>query len=172
METNRILRAFTLNVNDNLKLALEIEEMELASLEENGEEWQPGGSDLEVKVLGLGVKALSVKYKLKSHNPEIIGLFGGPPGIRQNFTGRKLIISEEDGSEHEHAVDINGRLAKLSPENMKGGKATGYDHEIQGIWNYTEYWDARPMHRFSYKKGGWDIWNFQTINAGRRRILF
>jgi len=28
------------------------------------------------------------------------------------------------------------------------------------------------MHRFSYKLGGWDIWNFEPVNTNRRRILF
>lgn len=171
-EALRILRGFTLVANDNINLALEIEEMELATLEEHAETYQPGGSDLEVEITGTGVKALSVKFKLKSHTPEIIGLFGGPPGIRQNWTGRKLVVSEETGKEHEHAIDIQGRLSKVGAESMKGGKPTGYDHEIKGIWTYTEYWDGKPMHRFAFKRGGWDIRNFVPINTARRRILF
>lgn len=172
MGAQRFLRGFTLYINDNINLALEIEELQLAELEEQKDPFQPGGSDMEIDITGLGVKAFTLKAKLKSHTPEVIGLFGGPPGIRHNITGKKLVISEEDGQEHEHAVDMKSRMIKLGSEAMKGGKATGYDMEFGSTWTYTEYWDGRPMHRFAFKRGGWDIWNFQQINAGRRSILF
>lgn len=170
--TLRIIRGFTLYVNDATNLALDIETMKLPTLEEKTESFQPGGSDMEINITGLGVKAFTMPFKLKSHTPETIGLFGGPAGRRFPFTGRTLVISEEDGEEHEHAVDVLGRLSKIEPEEMSGGKASSYDHEINGVWTYTEYWDNRIMHRFSVKKGGWDIWNFQEINTTRRRVLF
>lgn len=172
MSILRVVRGFTLYVNDNLNLALDIDTMQLPSLEEITEEFQPGGSDIETEITGLGTKAPTAKFKLLSHTPEVIGLFGGAPGIRNNFTGKKLVISEEDGSEHEHAIDMLGRLTKIEGEQLKGGKPTGYDHQIGGIWTYTEYWDSRVMHRYSFKKGGWDIRNFQPVNEGRRRVLF
>ncbi|GAA0599979.1 phage major tail tube protein [Paenochrobactrum glaciei] len=172
MQALRILRGFTLNVNDNIKLALEIETLKLASLEEIMEEFQPGGSDLQTNITGLGTKALAIPFKVKSHNPELIGLYGGEPGKRHNFTGRKLVISEEDGSTHEHAVDVLGRLTKVDSEEMSGGKASGFDHEINGIWNYTEYWDNRILHRFNFKLGGWVVRNYEPVNSDRRRILF
>ncbi|CUW99284.1 phage major tail tube protein [Agrobacterium genomosp. 2] len=170
--TLRIIRGFTLNVNDNINLALDIETLKLPALEEITETFQPGGSDMELDITGLGIKALTMPFKLKSHTPETLALFGGPAGVRQNWTGKKLVISEEDGTEHEHSIDVTGRLSKVEGESMAGGKATGYDHEIKSIWSYTEYWDGRVMHRFSFKKGGWDIWNYQAINSTRRSILF
>ena len=172
MSSLRIVRGFTLNVNDNLNLALDIETMKLPPLEEITETFQPGGSDMEIDIAGLGVKALSLQFKLKSHTPDTIGLFGGAPGIRQNFTGKKLIISEETGKEHEHAIDVVGRLSKIDGEELSAGKATGYDHEIKSIWSYTEYYDNRVMHRFNFKRGGWDVRNFEPVNNARRQILF
>jgi P2 family phage contractile tail tube protein len=170
--TLRIVRGFTLYVNDTVNLALDIETLKLPTLEEITETFQPGGSDMEVEIGGLGVKALTMPFKLKSHTPETIGLFGGPAGTRHNWTGKKLVVSEEDGKEHEHAIDVTGRLAKVEGEALAGGKATGYDHEVKSIWSYTEYWDGRVIHRFNMKKGGWDIWNFQSINTTRRSMLF
>ncbi len=170
--TLRIVRGFTLRVNDDTNLALDIETLKLPALEEIMETFQPGGSDMEVEIAGLGVKAFTMPFKLKSHTPETIGLFGGAPGIRQSFTGKKLVISEEDGTEHEHAIDVVGRLSKIEGEQLEAGKATGYDHEIKSIWSYTEYWDSRVMHRFNFKLGGWDIRNFQPVNTARRRVLF
>lgn len=170
--TLRIIRGFTLYVNDTVNLALDIETMKLPTLEEITETFQPGGSDMEIEIAGLGVKALTLPFKLKSHTPETIGLFGGAPGVRLPFTGKKLIISEEDGAEHEHAVDVRGRLSKVEGEEMSAGKATGYDHEIKSVWDYTEYWDGRVMHRFNFKLGGWQIRNFQAVNTSRRNILF
>ena len=168
----RILRGFTLYANDSINMALEIDTLRLPTLEEITETFQPGGSDMAIELTGLGVKELTMAFKLKSHTPELLGLFGGAPGIRNNFTGKKLIVSEEDGSEHEHAIDVTGRISKIDGEEMSGGKPSGYDHEIKSIWTYTEYWDSRIMHRFSFKKGGWDIRNFQPVNEGRRRVLF
>lgn len=170
--TLRIVRGFTLYVADTVNLALDIETLKLPTLEEISEAFQPGGSDMEVEITGLGIKALSMQFKLKSHTPETLGLFGGPAGVRRSFTGKKLVISEEDGKEHEHAIDVTGRLSKIEGESMQGGKATGYDHEIKSIWTYTEYWDSRVLHRFNLKKGGWDIWNYQPVNTTRRSVLF
>lgn len=168
----RIIRGFTLHVRDNLNLALQIETLKLPTLEEITETFQPGGSDMEVEVAGLGVKALTMPFKIKSHTPETLALFGGAPGVRIPFTGKKLVVDEEDGTEHEHAIDVTGRLAKIEGEQLAAGKATGYDHEIKSIWTYTEYWDSRVMHRFNFKRGGWDIRNFEPVNETRRRILF
>jgi uncharacterized protein len=170
--TLRIMRGFTLIANDNVNFVLDIETMKLPTLEEITETFQPGGSDLEIEIGGLGVKALSLEFKLKSHTPESLALFGGAPGVRNSFTGKKLVISEEDGKEHEHAIDVQGRLNKIDGEALAAGKATGYDHTIGSIWTYTEYWDSRVMHRFNFKKGGWDIRNFEPVNDSRRRILF
>lgn len=172
MSSLRIVRGFTMVANDTNNLALDIETMKLPTLEEITETFQPGGSDLEIEIAGLGVKALALQFKLKTHSPTIIGLFGGPAGQRRNFTGKKLVISEEDGSEHEHAIDVTGRLSKIEGEELAAGKATGYDHEIKSIWNYTEFYDGRVMHRFNFKLGGWDVRNFQPVNDARRRILY
>lgn len=172
MSALRILRGFTLIVNDNVNLVLDIAELKLPTLEEITETFQPGGGDVELEVSGLGTKAPTLPFKLKSHSPEIMGLYGGPPGKRNNFTGRKYIVSEEDGTEHEHAIDVLARLSKVEGEAMTAGKAAGYDNEIKSVWTYTEYWDSRVMHRFSYKLGGWDVWNFEPVNTNRRRILF
>lgn len=170
--TLRIVRGFTLYAADETNLALDIDTMKLPTLEEITEAFQPGGSDMEIEIGGLGVKALELAFKLKSHTPETIGLFGGAPGTRTAWTGKKLVISEEDGKEHEHAIDVSGRLAKVEGEELAAGKATGYDHLIKSIWTYTEFWDNRVMHRFNLKKGGWDIRNFVPVNDARRRILF
>ena len=170
--TLRILRGFTLVVQDNVNLALDIETLKLPTLEEISETFQPGGSDMEIDIMGLGMKAFTMPFKLKSHEPDVLARFGGAPGVRIPFTGKKLVISEEDGTEHEHAIDVRGRIGKIEGEEMSAGKATGYDHEIKGIWQYTEMWDGRVMHRFNFKLGGWDIRNYQPVNTGRRRILF
>lgn len=172
MSSLRIVRGFTMYANDTENLALDIETMKLPTLEELTETFQPGGSDLEIDIGGLGVKALALQFKLKSHTPAVLGLFGGEPGIRHAFTGKKLIISEEDGSQHEHAIDVRGRLSKIEGEELAAGKATGYDHEIKSIWNYTEFYDGRIMHRFNFKLGGWDVRNFVPVNDARRRVLF
>ncbi|TAA54807.1 phage major tail tube protein [Shinella sp. JR1-6] len=167
----RILRGFTLVVDDDRNLGLDIKEMKLPVLEEIGESHHPGGSDMEIEIMGLGVKAFTLPFKLATHNPEIIGLFGGPPGFRRSFTGKKLVISDEDGKEHEHMFDCRARLSKVEGEAMTAGKIVGYDHEIKSFWNYTEFWDGRVMHRWNFKLGGWDIWNFQPYLPARRRIL-
>lgn len=172
MSILNITRGYTLIVNDNTNLVLELGKVKWPTLEEITETHHPGGSDIELDVSGLGTKAPTMQFELKTNSPTIMGLYGGPPGKRHNFTGKKLVISEEDGSEHEHAVDLLGRLGKVESKDLEGGKSDGYDHEIKSIWTYTEYWDSRIMHRFSFKLGGWDIWNFEPINIGRRRVLF
>ncbi|HCL63715.1 MAG TPA: phage tail protein [Rhizobium sp.] len=168
----RILRGFTLVVDDNTNLALEIEAMKLPTMEEMTESFMPGGGDVEIDITGLGTKAFALPFKLKTHSPSVMALYGGPPGLRRAFTGKKLVIDEEDGSNHEHAVDIRGRLAKIEGQEMTAGKAVGYDNEVKGIWDYTEYWDGRVMYRYSFKLGGWQVMNFEQVNTARTQILF
>ncbi|MBB4302363.1 hypothetical protein GGD81_001390 [Rhodobium orientis] len=168
----RLLRGFTLIINDNINLAIDIEELRLAGLGEKTKTFQPGGGDLEIDITGLGIKALSTPFKVISHTPAVMGMVGGPPGVRHDFSGIKHVVDEDGGAEHEHAVDMKGRLIKMEPENMKSDNAAGYDYTIGSIWNYTEMWDGRVMHRFNFKLGGWQIWNFQQINKGRSRRLF
>lgn len=167
----RLMRGFNLIANDNINLFLEIDTLKLPTLEEITETFQPGGSNMEIDIAGLGVKAFTMPFKLKSHTSEIISLFGGEPGSRINFTGKTFVQSEEDGSEHEHSIDVSGRITKIDAEQLQGGKVTGYDFEIKSIWDYTEYWDGSVLHRFSVKRGGWVIRGGKEIGARRRQIL-
>ncbi|WP_029056962.1 phage major tail tube protein [Stappia stellulata] len=167
-----ILRGFTLIVNDSLNLMIEIETLQLPGLEEITEDYQPGGGDLQVQIAGLGVKALEAPFKLKSHSADVIGLFGGPPGVRHNFTGKKFIVDEMDGTEIEHAIDITGRLISVAEEEMSGGKASGYDHKIGSITQYSHMADGKVLHRFNFASGGWMVRNGVPVNEGRRRVLF
>ncbi|KAA6405675.1 phage major tail tube protein [Candidatus Tokpelaia sp.] len=167
----RIIRGCTLIVNDDANLFLNIDTLKLPSLEETTETFQPAGSDMEVDIAGLGVKAFTLQMKLKSHSSGIVGLFGGAPGHRDHFTGKKYIVDEETGQEHEHAIDVTGRFTKIDVEEMAGGKASGYDHEIKSIFEYTEFWDGKVLHRFSFKRGGWLIRGGNEIGVRRRQIL-
>jgi len=167
----RIIRGCTLIVNDDKNLFLELESLKLPGLEEATENFQPAGSDMEVEIAGLGVKAFTVQMKVKSHSPDIIGLFGGAPGHRDHFTGKKYIVDEIDGREHEHAIDVTGRLTKIDAEEMSGGKASGYDHEIKSIFEYSEFWDGKVLNRFSFPRGGWLIRGGNEIGVRRRQIL-
>lgn len=167
----QILRGFTLFINDTRNLFFEIDTLKLASKEENTEDFQPGGGDLGLAVSGLGIKPLSVGFKSKAQSPDVVGLFGGPPGVRQKFTGKKFVVDEKGGGEHEHAIDISGRLIKAEDDEMKGGSAAGYDFMIGSIDKYAEMHDGRVLHRFNFWTGGWEVWNYQPINEARRRVL-
>jgi hypothetical protein len=166
----RIIRGFTLYINDNINLALEIDALQLPPLEETTEAYHAGGADGEIGIAGLGTKELKMSFKLRSHTPEVPRYFNPAPGIRHAFTGRKLIIDEEDGTEHWHAIDMRARLTKISSQEMQGGKASGWDNEIGGVWEYNEYWDERLMHRFVFKRGGWVVKNYETVNSGRQQL--
>ncbi len=109
---------------------------------------------MALAVAGLGIKPLEVPFKVKSHSADVFGLFGGPPGVRQNFTGKALVIDEKDGTEFEHAIDILGRLTKADAEEMKGGAAAGYDHVIGSITRYSHIIDGSVVSRFNFFSGG------------------
>lgn len=168
----RIMRGFTLVANDDVNLAMTIDELALATLEENLEGFQPGGSDGEVEISGLGTKALSLGVKSKGIAIGMNALFAQEPGVRNSFTGKSLVIDEETGTEYEHAIDVLGRVTKIGAGALQGGKANGYDYEIKSIFTYTEYWDGRVLHRFNLKTGGWEIKNFQKVNSRRASFLF
>ena len=53
----RIMRGITLVANDNINLAITLEEMTLPVMEEITETFHPGGADGEVDIAGLGTKA-------------------------------------------------------------------------------------------------------------------
>lgn len=62
----RIVRGFTLIVDDDVNLHLDLETLKLPTLEEITETYQPGGSDMQIDVSGLGVKALSLQMTIRS----------------------------------------------------------------------------------------------------------
>lgn len=168
----RIMRGFTLVANDDVNLALAIDEMSLPTLEEHAEAFQPGGADGEVEITGMGTKALMLGFKVKGMAIGVNALFGGEPGARNNFTGKTLVIDEETGDEYEHAIDVLGRISKIGPGSHQGGKPNGYDYEIKSVFTYTEYWNGQVLHRFNLKTGGWDVKNFTQVNSQRRSFLF
>ncbi len=172
IQAPRIMRGFTLVADDDINLALTIEELALPTLEETTETFQPGGLDAEIEIAGLGTKALMLGFKVKGHTPAVANLFGGAPGVRHNWTGKQLVVDDETGAEHEHAVDVSGRLVKIAPGAAQGGKAPGYDFEIRSVFGYTEYWDGAVLHAFSLKAGGWTVMNSTPVNAHRTNFLF
>lgn len=167
----RIMRGITLVANDDINLAITLEEMTLPVMEEITETFHPGGADGEVDIAGLGTKALMLSAKVKGYTPEVFNLFGGPPGVRQDWTGKVLVTDDETGVEYEHAIDIKGRLTKIDGGNRQPGKAGGYDYEMKSIWTYTEYWNGQVLHRWNLKTGGWDIQNSVPVNSHRRSFL-
>ncbi|ETS08063.1 hypothetical protein [Bartonella henselae] len=54
---------------------------------------------MQIDVNDTGVKALSLQMRVCSYTPKIIGIFGGTPDVRHKFTGKKHVVSEEDGRE-------------------------------------------------------------------------
>lgn len=168
----RFMRGFTLSVDDTKNLVLEIETLQLAEMEEITQSFRPGGVDGELDIGGLGTKPLSFLVKVKSENEYMAGAFGAPPGQRRHYTGKKYIVDELDGSEHEQIIDVTGRLIKIQPNENKAGELAGYNYTIGSIINYTEYWDGKIMQRFVFKTGGWNISNYKPIHETRRRFLF
>lgn len=167
------LRGFNLIANDDLSLALEIEELKTPSFVEKSFDFTPGGATQEIDVpLGVTGK-LEMPFKLATHNPKIIGLYGLPAGQRTPFTARKLIVDEQsgDGREIEVTIDVKGRLMKLEADQMKGGDKSGYDHTISAITWYQEVHDGKVMREMNFYMGGWTIHNGKPINATRNRIL-
>lgn len=170
MELN-ILRAFNLIVSDTQNLHLAIEEMKLPSFEEKSVDFTPGGGSMEIDVpLGVTSK-LEMPFKLITDDPLIHGLYGMPVGTRTPFTARKFVVDEIKGREIEVTIDVNGRLMKIEPEQMKGGEKSGYDHTISSISWYSEVHDGRVIREFNFFLGGWRVRNGAAVNMTRNRIL-
>lgn len=166
-----ILRGFTLLVNDNENLALEIEEMKLPTLEEKGYDHTPGGANVEIDVpLGVTSK-LELPFKTVSNNQVVSGLYGRPPGVRDVFTGVHHIVDEETGEDIELTLDVVGRVMKVEGENAKQGDKSGYDYMISSIWNYSEVRNGQVFRAYNIKLGGWTVNNGVGTGDGRRRIL-
>lgn len=164
-------RGFNLVVDDETSLHLEVEEMKAPMLEEKAFDFTPGGGTQEMDIpLGVTSK-LELPFKLATHNPKIVGLYGLPAGTRTPFTARQLIVDEEDGRELEATIDIRGRLMKLEAEQMKGGEKSGYDHTISAITWYQEVFDGKVVREMNWKRGGWTILNGVSVNQNRNSIL-
>lgn len=168
----RIMRGFTLVADDDVNLALSIEELALPTLEETIETFQPGGLDGEIDIAGMGTKALVIGCKVKGHTPQMLNLFSGEPGTRHNWTGKQLVIDEETGDEFEHAIDVKARLTKITPGAAQGGKPTGYDYEMRSVFGYTEYWNGAVLHAWSVRAGGWTVRNSTPVNTHRTSFLY
>ncbi len=167
----RLMRMFTGVINDDINLALEIEEMQLAEMKEKLSEFQPGGSSMSVNAAGLGIQPLAVPVKLAGYNPNVAGFFGGPPGLRHNFTGKVFRVDEYSGEEGEHMVDLKGRLTELKGSSLKGGDLDKYDHVWDSITEYSESFNGKVLHRFKLQMGGWIVWRGEPINANGRSFI-
>ncbi|MBA4783660.1 MAG: phage major tail tube protein [Rhizobiales bacterium] len=166
-----ILRGFTLIVNDETNLALDIEEMKLPMLEEKSYDFTPGGSNVEIDIpLGVTNKC-ELPFKTFSNNTDVTGLYGMQPGLRVPFTAIHHEIDEETGRDIEVTLDVLGRIMKVEREEAKGGEKSGYDFMISSIFRYSEVQDGRTFREYNFQLGGWTVINGVGVNEGRRRIL-
>jgi uncharacterized protein len=134
-----ILRGVNLYVGDEgpetSSKHLQLDELKLPQLEEQAEEFRPGGADLAYEV-PLGLAKLEASFKLKGIDPHTLGHFGLGFGERRRYTGYAALYSEVDGAWKDAVAVMEGRIGMVEGDAWKKGELAGHDYKISSIWFY------------------------------------
>ena len=164
-----IMRGFNLYVDEDKNLFLEIEEMKLPKIEDETDEFSPGGSDYTIDV-PVGIAKLEAQFKLKGRGPLIRQLSAEKPGKRRRFTAYELIVDEQTGEEVQRVVTMEGRISAADPETSKRKEMVGYDYTLGSITLYEDVHDGDIIHRFNFFTNERTV-DGVDLNATSNRLL-
>lgn len=154
---------------DNSK-HLVLESIKIPSLEENTQNYTPGGSIGEIKV-GLGVlKALESTFKIKGCDPQIMSQFGLNSRGRMPFTVYGAVRDKKGSDYIELKAVMEGRLIKIEADEMKRGELYGHDHAIDEIWHYELHWAGKEKYYYDFLSSEWRV-DGVSQNTSIRNIL-
>ena len=155
-----INEAFTLYVGnddaDNNK-KLQIKNASFPDLEEITQSHHAGGAIGEIDIGGLGIKALTSKFKTTGWDPQILSQFGIPVRTAYPFTIKALVRNKNGGAAIGVKAVLWGRLTKVAPSEMKRGDLMEHDYEIKEVLHYELYFDGIEKFYWDFFASIWRV---------------
>lgn len=168
-----INEAFNLFVGDdgpNNSKHLNIQGLQLPTLEEKTADHLPGGAIGEIGIGGLGLSKLECTFKLAGYDPQVMSQFGlgSRQGLPYTFYG--AMRDKQGGRVIEVKSVMQGRLVRLATDELRRGDPTGHDHSITEILRYTLWFDGKEKYFYDFFTTDWRV-DGVTQNADVRNIL-
>jgi len=149
---------------------LTLESLKLPGLEEKTAEHNPGGGIGEIEIGSLGLKALTVAFKLKGSDPQTMSLFGINGRVAMPYTIYGVVRDKQTGGAIELKAIVYGRLTKLEQSEFKRGDIDDQDHEIKEITHYEVYWNKVEKFFYDFYASTWRVDGIDQF-AAERAIL-
>lgn len=148
---------------------LTISEMKLPGLNEDYQDFHPGGSRVGIEV-ETGVQKLVSTFKLAGHNPHVLSLFGLGAKARRKFTSYGVIRDKRSGVAIESKAIMEGRLSKVEAEGFSRGNLQSHDYGINEILHYELWFGGQEKVYWDFFTSEWRI-DGVSQNDDERQIL-
>jgi hypothetical protein len=148
---------------------LTLSELQLPNLQENFQDYQPGGSRVGIEV-AVGIQKLEAGFKLAGWDPDLLAQFGLGASARKKFTAYGVIRNKRSGEAIEAKAVLEGRLGSVSPEAFTRGELQGFDYSISEIMHYELYFEGAEKLYWDFFTSDWRV-NGASQNADERSIL-
>jgi P2 family phage contractile tail tube protein len=145
-----------------------LDSMQLPDLEEISEAHHAGGSKGEVEWGNLGMKALQPTFKIKGHDPQLVGLIGQQK--RTIWTARGILRDKQTQVPTGVRAVIEARLGKIGQDGFERGKILGHDHGMNEVVAYALYYDEREVYYWSFFEVAFRVNGVDQL-ADERRLL-
>ncbi|MFD2676086.1 phage major tail tube protein [Camelimonas lactis] len=141
-----------------LNTHLSLQEIKLvAGLSEEGETFTPAAGNGAIKV-PTNRAEIEVPYTLAGLQPEVMGLFVTPMGVRRKFTAYGALVNEYATTEADRlrqvVATMYGRL-NADMASHSGSGLTGVEYTIHSVSKYVLQIGNREVLRFNIEQGGW-----------------
>lgn len=152
-----LMNIFAGDTGEDRSKHLTLESLKLPGLEEATAEHKPGGGIGSIEIGSLGLKALTVSFKLKGSDPQTMSLFGINGRVAMPYTIYGVVRDKQTGAAIELKAVVYGRLTKLEPSEFKRGDLDDQDHEIKEISHYEVYWDKKEKFFYDFYSSTWRV---------------
>lgn len=168
-----VQEGFSLFVGDdgpNNGKFLNIESVQLPTLEEMTQEFYPGGAIGQIELGGMGLKSLSTSFKLKGWDDQTLNQFGVGSKNMFPYTFYGVVRDKNGDVPMELKCIMRGRMVKITPDDIKRGDLFGMDFAIKEIMHYELYLNKTEKFYYDWLSTTWRV-NGVVQNADDVAIL-
>lgn len=138
---------------------LTLENVKLPTLTEKTKDHMPGGGVIGLKIGMRSFEPLSMTFKLRGLNPDVMNKFGVNGNARRKYTFRGNVRDLAEGINLKAEGIITGRLVKVDQGEFSRDEGVSNDYEVAEIVGYQFILDGKEKVYFDYFAGpiGWRV---------------
>lgn len=168
-----VQEGFSLFVGDdgpNNGKYLNLESILLPTLEEMTQAFYPGGAIGQIDVGGMGMKELTLGFKLKGWDDQAMNQFGIGSKNLFPYTAYGVVKDKNGNAPMEMKCIVRGRMQQIKPDDMKRGDLFGMDFVIKELLHYELYLNKNEKFYYDWFSSTWRV-NGIVENADDLAIL-